>query len=68
MIIINNFFQTKESRGYCFIYFDDISDAKPAISAVDGMEIDGRRIRVDYSLTTRSHSPTPGYYLGRPLR
>lgn len=31
-----------------------------------GMEIDGRRIRVDFSITTRAHTPTPGIYLGKP--
>jgi hypothetical protein len=31
-----------------------------------GTEIDGRRIRVDYSITERAHTPTPGIYLGKP--
>jgi len=31
-----------------------------------GTEIDGRKIRVDYSITQRAHTPTPGVYLGRP--
>ena len=31
-----------------------------------GMEIDGRRIRVDFSITERAHTPTPGIYLGKP--
>jgi len=31
-----------------------------------GTEIDGRKIRVDYSITKRAHTPTPGVYLGRP--
>jgi len=34
--------------------------------AVD-TEIDGRKIRVDYSITDRAHTPTPGVYLGRPV-
>ena len=33
-----------------------------------GTEIDGRKIRVDYSITQRAHTPTPGVYLGRPFR
>ncbi|KTF90903.1 hypothetical protein cypCar_00010616 [Cyprinus carpio] len=32
----------------------------------NGMELDGRRIRVDYSITKRPHTPTPGIYMGRP--
>ena len=34
----------------------------------NGMEVDGRRIRVDYSITKRPHTPTPGVYMGRPTR
>ena len=30
-----------------------------------GTEIDGRKIRVDYSITERAHTPTPGIYLGK---
>lgn len=29
------------------------------------MEIDSRRIRVDYSITQRPHDPTPGIYKGK---
>lgn len=32
----------------------------------NGIEVDGRRIRVDYSITERAHTPTPGIYLGKP--
>lgn len=32
----------------------------------NGMELDGRRIRVDFSITKRAHTPTPGIYMGRP--
>ncbi|KAK9395641.1 hypothetical protein NXF25_019002 [Crotalus adamanteus] len=34
----------------------------------NGMELDGRRIRVDYSITKRAHTPTPGIYMGRPTQ
>ena len=27
--------------------------------------LDGRKIRVDYSITKRAHTPTPGMYMGR---
>lgn len=30
-----------------------------------GTQLDGRNIRVDYSITERAHTPTPGVYLGR---
>jgi len=39
-----------------------------AKDACSGMEVDGRRIRVDYSITQRAHTPTPGVYMGRPSR
>lgn len=31
-----------------------------------GLELDGRRVRVDYSITQRAHTPTPGVYMGKP--
>lgn len=59
---------TFRSRGFCFIYFENLSDARVAKDACTGMEVDGRRIRVDYSITQRAHTPTPGVYMGRPTR
>lgn len=35
---------------------------------MSGIEIDYRRIRVDYSITQRPHSPTPGVYKGNRVR
>lgn len=62
-----NWFQTGRSRGFCFIYFKHLHDAKDAKESCSGMEIDHRRIRVDYSITQRPHEPTPGVYKGRPI-
>ncbi|KAH8305927.1 hypothetical protein KR018_004129, partial [Drosophila ironensis] len=59
---------THRSRGFCFIYFEKLSDARVAKDACSGLEIDDRRIRVDYSITQRAHTPTPGIYMGRPSR
>lgn len=39
-----------------------------AMERANGMELDGRRIRVDYSITKRPHTPTPGIYMGRPTQ
>ncbi|XP_071514047.1 transformer-2 protein homolog alpha-like isoform X2 [Panulirus ornatus] len=58
--------KTGRSRGFAFIYFDHTDDATEAKEQCTGMEIDGRRIRVDYSITERAHTPTPGIYMGRP--
>ncbi|XP_033849124.1 transformer-2 protein homolog alpha-like isoform X3 [Acipenser ruthenus] len=58
--------RTGRSRGFSFVYFERIDDAKEAMERANGMELDGRRIRVDYSITKRAHTPTPGIYMGRP--
>ncbi|XP_034616521.1 transformer-2 protein homolog alpha isoform X5 [Trachemys scripta elegans] len=58
--------RTGRSRGFAFVYFERIDDSKEAMEHANGMELDGRRIRVDYSITKRAHTPTPGIYMGRP--
>nr|ACD13598.1 variant transformer-2 protein [Penaeus monodon] len=58
--------KTGKSRGFAFVYFESLKDASEAKNECSGMEIDGRRIRVDYSITKRPHTPTPGIYMGRP--
>jgi len=57
--------QTGKSRGFAFLYFKDLEDAVEAKEQAAGSEIDGRKIRVDYSITKRAHTPTPGVYLGK---
>jgi len=59
--------QTGRSRGFSFIYFENLEDAKAAKESCNGIEIDGRRIRVDFSITQRAHTPTPGIYMGKPM-
>lgn len=44
---------TGKSRGFGFVYFNDLEPAKRAKVEMDGVELDGRNIRVDYSLTER---------------
>ncbi|CAL4063663.1 unnamed protein product, partial [Meganyctiphanes norvegica] len=56
--------KTGRSRGFSFIYFEHTEDAAEAKEQCTGMEIDGRRIRVDFSITERAHTPTPGIYMG----
>ncbi|KAL6086523.1 hypothetical protein STEG23_035519 [Scotinomys teguina] len=58
--------QSRRSRGFAFVYFENVDDAKEAKERANGMELDGRRIRVDFSITKRPHTPTPGIYMGRP--
>jgi len=54
------------SRGFAFIYFENVEDATEARQTMNGNDLDGRKIRVDYSITKRAHTPTPGMYMGRP--
>jgi len=54
------------SRGFAFIYYESVQDATDARQALNGIDLDGRKIRVDFSITKRAHTPTPGMYMGRP--
>lgn len=45
-----------------------ISNVQQAKDRCNGMEIDGRKIRVDFSITQRAHTPTPGIYMGKPTQ
>ncbi|KAI8377218.1 hypothetical protein EDC96DRAFT_571480 [Choanephora cucurbitarum] len=56
--------RSNRSRGFGFVYFKDQADATRARDALNGIEIDDRQIRVDYSVTHRPHTPTPGEYMG----
>ena len=58
--------RTGRSRGFGFITMKDIETATRAIEQLNNVELHGRRIRVDYSSTTRAHDPTPGEYRGNP--
>jgi len=49
--------QTGTSRGFGFIYYENLDDATRAKKACNGMTVDGRKIRVDYSITKRPHKP-----------
>jgi len=55
-----------KSRGFAFVYFESVDDATEARDAMNGVELDRKKIRVDYSITKRAHTPTPGSYAGRP--
>lgn len=58
--------RTRRSRGFAFVYFERTDDSKEAMERANGMELDGRRICVDYSVTKRAHTPTTGIHMGRP--
>uniref|UniRef100_A0AAG5DGD7 RRM domain-containing protein n=1 Tax=Anopheles atroparvus TaxID=41427 RepID=A0AAG5DGD7_ANOAO len=57
--------KTRQSRGFGFVYFQTVLEASLARKNCNGLELNGRRIRVDYSITEQPHPPTPGTYMGR---
>ncbi|KAJ2847211.1 hypothetical protein IWW36_003967 [Coemansia brasiliensis] len=44
---------------------ENIEDAQKAREELTGTTIHERRVRVDFSFTTKAHSPTPGKYKGQ---
>jgi len=52
------------SRGFGFITMSTVDEATRCIEKLNGVELNGRRIRVDFSVTDRAHAPTPGEYMG----
>ncbi|PWN95832.1 RNA-binding domain-containing protein, partial [Tilletiopsis washingtonensis] len=52
------------SRGFGFITMKDTAAAEKVIKALNGLDLHGRRLRVDFSVTKRPHEPTPGEYRG----
>jgi len=58
--------KTGRSRGFAFVTFEKVEDATEARNAMADAELDGKKIRVDFSITKRAHTPTPGVYMGRP--
>ena len=53
-----------ESRGFGFITFENSKDAKEAVDEMNGYELKGKKINVDFSKRLKPRQPTPGIYLG----
>lgn len=60
--------RSDRSRGFGFITMSTVEEATRCIKELNGVELNGRRIRVDYSVTDRPHAPTPGEYMGHRRR
>ncbi|KAJ2898845.1 hypothetical protein GGI21_004840 [Coemansia aciculifera] len=54
-----------ESRGYAFITMANMADAQKARNELNDTVINNRRVRVDFSFTSRAHSPKPGRLRGQ---
>ena len=50
--------QYRHSRGFSFVYLENVNDAKEAKGYASGIELDGHSIRVDLSITKRAHTST----------
>ncbi|KZT74527.1 RNA-binding domain-containing protein [Daedalea quercina L-15889] len=60
--------RSDRSRGFGFITMSTVEEAGRCIKELNGVDLNGRRIRVDYSVTDRPHAPTPGEYMGHRRR
>ncbi|EDQ90533.1 uncharacterized protein MONBRDRAFT_3477, partial [Monosiga brevicollis MX1] len=49
--------QNGRSRGFGFVTFVSDEDAQRAREKLNGARIDGRNVRVDFSVTKRAHTP-----------
>ena len=56
------------SRGFAFVYFISIEDACAAREALNGKEMDRRKIRVDFSITRSGHPPIRRMHMEREDR
>ncbi|KAI0775468.1 hypothetical protein BC629DRAFT_1595096 [Irpex lacteus] len=68
VVIVYDQRQSDRSRGFGFITMSTVEEATRCIKELNGVELNGRRIRVDYSITDRPHAPTPGEYMGHRRR
>jgi len=66
--------KTGRSRGFAFVTYEKVEDASAARDAMADTEMDGKKIRVDYSITKRvvAHvilvsalGPNPSFFLFR---
>jgi len=60
--------KTQESKRFAFAYFENQDDAGKARGELNGTNLHGNSLRIDFSLTQGPHDPTPGRYLGKAAR
>ena len=54
------------SKGYAFLYYESVENAKTAKETMWDQEFNGGPIRIEFSNTKRPHTRTPGVYKGKP--
>lgn len=54
--------KSDRSRGFGFVTMSNVDEAQACIDHLSGIDLNGRKIRVDFSMTTRPHQSTPGEY------
>ncbi|KAJ1973081.1 transformer 2 beta [Dimargaris xerosporica] len=59
--------QDSHRAPFAFVTFEDIRDAITARNSLNATDFMGSAIRVDYSMTSGPHAPTPGMYYGRKI-
>jgi len=57
-------YMSDRNRGFGFLNFETIDDASYVRDRCNGKEIHGRVVRIEYSLSQRATTPTPGMYFG----
>jgi len=57
--------RTGLSKRFGFVYFKREEDASKAKESLNGMQLHGNQVRIDFSYTKKAHSPTPGRYMGK---
>eukprot|EP01035_Chromulina_nebulosa_P018380 gene18380-24078_t len=58
---------TFKSRGFGFLKFANAADADRALEAMNGVEFEGRTIKVDKAKRAEGYAKTPGQYMGNPI-
>lgn len=60
--------RTGESKRFGFVYFKHQEDSIKAKEGLAGLILHGNEVRIDFSITKRAYSPTPGRYMGKTNR
>ncbi|XP_025198136.1 transformer-2 protein homolog beta-like [Melanaphis sacchari] len=58
--------KTGKSRGFGFMYFKNHEDAKKVIEKCSGMEISGRKVKIEFSISQRPLYSKPGIDMDDP--